>query len=369
MSAKKLLFIIPALPDYVPYVYNYFKIAEQCGREYDVVCWNRRRGMEAQLPANYTVYDCPTSDAYPAWKKLIEIYRFSRFVRKTIRGKKYDAVFTYTIADSLFFGFWLPRSYNRRYVFDIRDYSPLINSRFSGWIVKRLLGASAMNVISSDGFRKWLPKGVDYTVCHNTDLEKVRQSIDDYENRRYNGAIRLLTVGSIRNANANREVIDLLANRESVELTFAGDGGAVPLLKKHCEDNSINNVIFTGHYAKVEEDNIVRQCDMMNIMLPHDPVSDHLMSNRFYLSVRFRKPMIVNEGCFQAEMVRKYELGLVATADDTLYDNLLTYWKNIDWKKYNDNCVRCLKDVCKEMEVFKKSVEKQINMPDDVYGG
>lgn len=358
MNVQKLLFIIPALPDYVPYVYNYFKIAEGMGKEYDVVCWNRR-GMEADVPANYIVYNHLTKDGYPILKKLREIYGFSRFVRKSIRGRKYDAVFTYTIADSLFFGFWLPHCYKGRYVFDIRDYSPLISKRFTGWIIKRLLGASAMNVISSDGFRKWLPKGFNYTVCHNTDLEKVRESIHNNEIRQQDGTIRLLTIGNLRNADVNQSVIDALANREGIELRFAG-GGVSDKLQLHCKENNIKNVHFSGCYRKEDEDSLVQQCDMMNIMLPHDAVSDHLMSNRFYLSVRFRKPMIVNDGCFQAEVVRKYGLGLVANSDDSLYDNIMSYWKNIDWEDYNHKCAFYLEEVCKELDIFMKRVEKQM---------
>ena len=358
MNVQKLLFIIPALPDYVPYVYNYFKIAEDVGKEYDVVCWNRR-GMEAVLPANYIVYNHPTKDSYPTLKKLREIYIFSRFVRKSIRGRKYDAVFTYTIADTLFFGFWLPRCYKGRYVFDIRDYSPLISNRFTGWIIKRLLGASAMNVISSDGFRKWLPKGFDYTVCHNTDLEKVRESIHNYELRQQDGTIRLLTIGNLRNADANQSVIDALANREGIELQFAG-GGVSDKLQLHCKENNIKNVHFSGRYRKEDEDSLVQQCDMMNIMLPHDAVSDHLMSNRFYLSVRFRKPMVVNDNCFQAEVVRHYRLGLVASADSSLCEKIITYYYHLDWEQYNENCVKYLHDVCDELDIFKKRVENLI---------
>lgn len=356
MTSYKILFIIPGMPDYVPYVYNYFKIAEEAGKEYDVVCWNRR-GIEIDLPENYVVYNHLTRDSYPALKKLREIYGFSRFVRKTIRGRKYDAVFTYTIADSLFYGFWLPRSYKGRYVFDIRDYSPLIRNRFSGWIIKRLLGASAMNVISSDGFRKWLPKGFDYTVCHNTDLNKVRQSIENYELRQQDGTIRLLTIGNLRNTIANQSVIDALANRDGIELQFAG-GGVSDILQLHCEENNIRNVYFSGRYRKEVEDSIVQQCDLMNIMLPHDMVSDYLMSNRFYLSVRFRKPMLVNDNCYQADVVRRYGLGLVAIVDDSLHDKVLDYWNSIEWSQYNENCIKYLRDVCEDLDKFKKNVEK-----------
>lgn len=360
MDNQRILFILPALPDFVPYVYNYFKIAGECGRDYDVVCWNRRGDKEISLPQNYTVYNHPTSDKYSTLHKLREIYGFYRFVKGSIRGNEYHAVFTYTIADSIFFTPWLTRHYRGRYVFDIRDYSPMIDHGLTRWIIKQLLRYSAVNVISSEGFLRWLPKGFDYTVCHNTDLDKVRQSIENNERKESDSILHVLTIGALRNTDANLEVIQALSNYDGVQLDFVGDGGAVPALKQYCEENEITNVSFHGRYRKNEEDGFVRQCDVMNIVLPHDPVADYLMSNRFYLSVRMRKPMVVNEGCFQAEQVKKYGLGLVSNDRGVLYRELMDYWKKLDWSQYNENCVHFLKDVIKDLDIFKRRINQVI---------
>lgn len=357
MDNQRILFILPALPDFVPYVYNYFKIAGECGRDYDVVCWNRRGDKEISLPQNYTVYNHPTSDKYSTLHKLREIYGFYRFVKGSIRGNEYHAVFTYTIADSIFFTPWLTRHYRGRYVFDIRDYSPMIDHGLTRWIIKQLLRYSAVNVISSEGFLRWLPKGFDYTVCHNTDLDKVRQSIENNERKESDSILHVLTIGALRNTDANLEVIQALSNYDGVQLDFVGDGGAVPALKQYCEENEITNVSFHGRYRKNEEDGFVRQCDVMNIVLPHDSVADYLMSNRFYLSVRFRKPMVVNEGCFQAEQVRRYGIGLVIKSDENLYSRLMGYWKELDWNKYETGCQSFLEQVVKDMCIWEERVK------------
>lgn len=358
---KRILFIIPALPDFVPYVNNYFRIADSCSIDYDVICWNRRGDKSIVLPHNYTIYQHPTKDTYGSFKKLKEIYRFCRFVRKTIRGKQYKTVFTYTIADSIFLAPWLIKNYSGSYVFDIRDYSPMVDKWYSRWLVKVLLKNSSINVISSEGFLQWLPSGVNYTVCHNTELEKVKESIDYHERREHNGVLHVLTIGTLRNLVSNRDLIKALGNNGEISIDFVGDGVAVPALKQCCEYNHISNVSFYGRYRKADEEDFVRKSDLMNIILPREKVSDHLMSNRFYLSVRYRKPMIVNDGCFQAEMVRKYGLGLVASADSTLYEKMTTYWKFLDWEQYNQNCKHFLKDVYNDLEHFNQLVASVIN--------
>ena len=82
---------------------------------------------------------------------------------------------------------------------------------------------------------------------------------------------------------------------------------AYDLLKKYEVKKIYNNVKFTGYYPKKEEFSIVDGCDFMNIILPDDTLSRYLISNRFYLSLLRRKPMIVSSGGIQAEYVKEYD--------------------------------------------------------------
>ena len=354
---KKLLFILPALPDYEPYVFNYFRIAEENTIGYDVVCWNRK-GEKVELPDNYFVYQHPTNDAYSKLKKIKEIYGFYRFVRKTIRGKDYQTIFTFTIADSVFFTSFLTHKYKGRYVFDIRDYSPMIKNRFFYMRIKRLIQNSACNVISSEGFKAWLPDQYRYIVCHNTDVEKIRQSTVLQKVETNKKELTVLTIGSLRNIATNQRVIDALSNKKDIKLRFVGDGMGAPVLKLYCEENRYNNIEFYGRYKKTEEDDFVMESDLINILLPRCANSDYVMANRFYLSALFRKPMIVNEGCFQAEQAKKYGLGLVVGDIDNLYETLVSYWENLDWNQYDANCSSFLDVVFNEMQVFKDTITR-----------
>ena len=353
---NKLLFILPALPDYEPYAFNYFRMAEENNVDYDVVCWNRK-GESVDFPPNYVIYQQPTNDAFSRLKKIREIYAFYRFVRKTIRGKEYQAVFTFTIADSVFFALFLTRKYKGRYVFDIRDYSPMVKNRFFYNRMKVLLRNSACNIISSEGFKEWLPLEYEYIVCHNIDTEKIKQLKELPKSKPDRDTLTVLTIGSIRDKVANQKIIDALSDKKGIKLCFVGDGMAALLLEQYCKNNHFSNIEFFGRYKKNEEDGFVRGCDMMNILLPQSVISKYLMANRFYLSALFRKPMIVNEGCFQAEQVQKYGLGLVVSDEDDLYEKIVSYWENLDWNQYEANCSRFLDVVSEDMQVFRNVVQ------------
>lgn len=348
----RILFILPALPNYEPYVYNYFKITEEQGLGYDVICWDRK-GENSSFPDNYYVYSRQTNDSFPPFRKVRDIFWFSVFVRKILRKKKYSFVFTFTIADSIFYARFLSRHYRKRFVFDIRDFSPIITNSIFRRELYILLRDSACNVISSKGYLKWLPKQFEYLVCHNTNIDSVYESIYNHEGTPHHDSITILTIGAIRDVLVNQRVIDAFANKDRVSLQFVGEGNGASVLSQYCVKHRIKNVSFHGRYEKKDEDELTKACSLINIMLLHTVNSDSAMANRFYLSARLRKPMIVNSGCFQADQVEKYGLGLVVSESDDLYQAVWTYWNSLDWESYNERCSVFLQDVYEEMKEYK----------------
>ncbi|MBR5736512.1 MAG: hypothetical protein IKX60_06960 [Bacteroidales bacterium] len=353
---NKLLFILPALPEYAPYLQYYIKIANECSFDFDVICWNRK-GEENAFTDNYYVYNHPTSDSFLPIKKMMEIYGFCHYVRKIINRRYYRCIFTFTIADSVFLAFYLKRRYKGKYIFDIRDYSPVANSRLFKKRLDTLLCNSAANVISSEGFKRWLPSKYKYITCHNTDIDKIKESINHNVVCSKKEDLSVLTIGALRDIFANKQVIDAFANQTNIVLNFIGDGNATPFLKQYCEDCAVKNAFFYGRYKKEEEDGFVSKCDIMNLVMSHNIVSDYLMSNRFYLAVRFRKPIIVNDKCFQAEQVRKYGLGLVVSDFCQLKNAVESYWDSLNMTQFNDNCLNYLKLVYNEQASFRSRIK------------
>ena len=95
---------------------------------------------------------------------------------------------------------------------------------------------------------------------------------------------------------------------------------------------------------------------MVNILLPHTLNSDTCMSNRFYNAVVSRKPMIVNSGCYQAELVEKYKLGLVVDNFDNVGQQILDYYQKLNWDEYLAGCERFIEDVTQDNLAFENKV-------------
>ena len=248
--------------------------------------------------------------------------------------------------------------YKKKYIFDIRDYSPLV--KYTVPIIRRLLNNSALNCFSSPGFRSWLP-ACDYVICHNARRKSLDEDIVnardiDVEN------VKVLTIGQLRNFITNKMLMDHLGNKSRITIQFSGMGIAYDLLKKYEVKKMYNNVKFTGYYPKKEEFSIVDGCDFMNIILPDDTLSRYLISNRFYLSLLRRKPMIVSSGGIQAEYVKEYDLGIIVSSEDDIYSKIMIYARSFDPIQFQKNCDRFLEMVRLDMQIFSRSVFYSLNL-------
>lgn len=79
---KKLLLICGAAPHYAPYVGSYIEILRKNNIPFDLLCWNRNLDPIEANHSEYIINDKEGDIRKPNWKKLIDLYGFSRFVKK-----------------------------------------------------------------------------------------------------------------------------------------------------------------------------------------------------------------------------------------------------------------------------------------------
>ena len=358
MHKKKVVIISPLL-GFVPQVYYYTKLLDEQGIGYDIIQWNRRG--EEIVGDSSLIYNIPTDDYYPAWKKVIEICKFTSFAKKIIRKREYHSVIVFNIAIALFFPVFLKRRFNRRYIFDIRDYSPIMNNVFGRLVIKYIMRNSALNVISSQGFLEWLPFKDNIKICHNVGILNCDCEEVAYNRIVFNNPIRVLTIGAIRDYQANTSLLESLLNDERFEMQFSGSSPIATELEQYAKDKNIRNVIFTGRYKKEDEEELVRNTDLINSILGQDINSKTLMTNRMYLSVLLQKPIIVNSNCYQAEVVGKYALGVVIRDDNSTKEQILEYCNTFNYDVYLKGCKDFISKVNNDNEIWRKAIIDLMN--------
>ncbi len=344
----KIALIFPNNLFRAPYLDYYTKILTQQGVDFTIYNWDRE-GKAEENCISFT----SSNDSRTPLKILLDFYKFRKFITTQIDNQKYDKVIVFSAQISILLSGFLRRNFKRNYLVDIRDYTKVISfltKRFN----KTLVNASYV-CISSQGFKEWLPKNIDYIISHNINSSLLSTSIPAksfFKNNR----IHVDTIGALRDHISNSKVIQSLKNHPKFFMTFIGDGYALPILKDLAAKENVKNIDFYGYYKKKDEFELLQSSDYINIMVGNDFLSKGLTSNRLYLCALYQIPAIVNSNTEQSRIIDKFKFGIVVNHIDDLPKQLLEYKKQFNEDTFRNNCDYFLKEVKKEMKSFENCV-------------
>ena len=347
----KVALVLPGSIWYAPYVRIYTRILDENSVDYSIISWNRE-GDDKPEGFQYDVL-CATGHGSAGWNA----YKgYIKFIKKTIKEQHFDRIIVFGPQMTCLLSTYLLLHFRGRYMIDYRDLSIEQKAGFKQ-LFAVMLKYSRANVISSPGFKRCLPKR-DYFLSHNFDVDAVKAAICEKFGEPFveEKPIEVLTIGAIRDYSSNIEVVKALANKDDVKVNFVGKGGASDKIAAYCKDNGITNVSFTGFYQKHEEAGYVRNSTFMNIFYPRVITHDTALSNRFYNSLIYKKPMIVTRHTTQGDYVEKYRLGVALDDCSKLYDALPNFIKTENYVEY---CIRCnslLQSFLKDQEEFEAAV-------------
>ena len=301
-----------------PYISLYIDIIKDMGADYDVIYWNKEGLNEEGIPYNYKF-----SNNSHNLLKLWGYIKYTRFLKKIIRANQYDKLIIFGPQIGIFLYSFLKKYYFKKFIFDYRDLS--IEGKFPGTF-RKMLSISALNVISSPGFKKCLPDGYDYILSHNINPSVFRYASDYTYNIGKNEHYVILTIGAIRDFESNKEVIDALGNDERFELKFVGRGPSEDDLRKYVATKGYKNVSFSGFYKKEDEYKYVEEADFLNIFYPRKISHDTALSNRFYNSLLYCKPMITTKDTIQGDYSEKYDVGIAVNNCSNLAQEIVAFY-------------------------------------------
>lgn len=331
-----------------PYVSTYIDIMEKYNIKYDIIFWDRMCVGEEGI--SYKKKSTP--DALYI-KKIVDYVLYILFVQKKVIIDKYDRVVVFGIALSVILSLFLKSQYRNKYLIDIRDDSVI--RMYFGWVFEKVLKNAALTVISSKGFLLWLPKKSEYVLNHNY---KVRSNGVISMPEKELEQVVLTNIGSIRDYKVNKVLLSLFANDERFIIKYIGEGIAVSKLKKYAVFKKIQNVVFVGKYEKKDELKLLQGVTIINGLTGGDENSKTLLSNRLYLSVQNRVPIIVSKGSYQAQCVEKYGLGFVVDVLTDYKENVLNYIKKYDRLQYIRNCEEFERLVELDQLIFEEKIKK-----------
>lgn len=353
----KICFVVYGNLYLAPYIQNYLDVYsnEDC----DIICWNRHGVEETREGCNVLSFNSDMSDNKASKvKKLLGYFKYTKFVRKNLKQKDYDLVILLQSIAGVFNARTLLKKYKNKYVMDVRDYSiegiPIIKNREF-----KLLRHSRLNVISSEGYKNFLPKDCEYLLVHN--YSKVDETFrTQMANKVYQAPFVLSYIGLIRFQEQNKKIISLFANDNRFKVRFVGKNALE--LKPFIEENGITNVDLIDAFPPQQTLDFYAQTDaILNVYGNHTPLLDYALSNKLYFSAALSMPILVSKDTFMETISVNNGFGFVLDFEDPdIKDKLFTFMSQCDRQVFKANCDAFIEKVQKDNAHFASVLEKQL---------
>lgn len=332
MHNTKVLLITPSNTLFMPYVDNYINVIHEQSDVY-TICWDRFNNEKPQAK-KFIFKDKKVGHS----RRVLDYVSYKKFIQNIIKQNKFDKIIVFGI-QLMFFLQNILKKYTNNYVIDIRDYHKLI--KFLN--INKVVENSYFTVISSEGYKEWLPNSNKYVINHNLYQSNI-YPINDFTLNK----ICIGYVGSITHYEENIKLIDALKNNPNYNLTYNGLGVYNEQLTDYIFTNNIHNVEVNGVYQKNEEKEIYQKIDFVNILLDHNHLNNKTcMANRFYNAIVFGKPIVIYKDSFMANLVEHYKLGVVIKSSETILMDIEAYINKFSVAKYEQG----------RHEVYKKIIE------------
>lgn len=356
---KKVCFLTMGNIELAPYIEIYMKYVEGACH---IIFWDRE-GRGQRSDGNYYYrYNKQIKDTDKV-QKAIGYAGYKRFARRVLLENKFDLVICLQTCVALLLSDVLMSKYAGKFIVDIRDYSDekigLVYKR-----EKRLFARAKKCVISSEGYKEFLPAG-EYLIAHNL-RQLPKDEVESIRNRETKRTrLHIAYIGHCAYQEQYKKLLLNLKNDERFIVSFFGTRAEE--LEEFCRNNDIKNVRISGTFDAKDILQLYKDVDFVNNLYGnHTPVLDYALSNKLYFATELRIPILTCPDTYMAKVALHYGVGIAVNADDfNLGDCLYDYYMKLDWKKMSDGCQRFLDRAYKEQACFESYIRSVISNEGD----
>lgn len=283
--------------------------------------------------------------------RILNIHKYLSFIpfaKKVIVENNYDFIIVWGEIAALLFADFLSSKYKGKYCLNIRDYC-FNKIRYVNNRLVQAIDSAVFTTISSDGFRKFLPKR-DYLMVHSLNTTVLKSC--NPRNQLATDPISIGFVGYVRFFEVNRKILDIFKNDDRFKICFYGSMANV--LKEYALKNNIRNVDFVDSFPVRKTAEYLSKIDLMNNLYGHGVISlDTALSIKLYHSVYNRIPVLVCPGTYGEEIVNQYHIGYVIKEySENLKEKLYQWYKNLDFDYFDTGCKKFLDKINSDNQRF-----------------
>ncbi len=303
---KKIAIIVNHYP-ISPRVIRYMEVMHSKNKklEFKVIAWNRNNNQVVQDNRVVTVN---SSIGYgKKIKKLLEIPKFFKFVKRFIEKEKFDFIHFIDWDMLMLCNFMSTKSIHIIYeVFDMPSFKSKIGT-FLAKMVEKFSLRKVNFIILSSQYTRFLYDEKRSVVVENIPLiddmgSYIKLTKDSKE------LLKIGFIGTLRYEDILKNLIDVVEKNDKFELHFYGDGSSKEALVLYSKDKE--GIYFHGRYDYRDIANIYQQVDYVWAAYPNKLHNvKYAVSNKFYETQIFKKPIIVSKGTKISEYVQEKNTG------------------------------------------------------------
>lgn len=341
-----------------PFLSKYTDILDKLNKPYKVIYWNRNinKAHKTVIRANNQIeYQKYQNLSEPKWKKMFGFLRFKLFLNKEIR--ECDKLILLTTMSGILVVDKLCR-YKNRFIFDFRDPSLEKNAIFKG-VLKYIIKSSRFTCISSPSFTEILPKN-EYCIANNfryIDIEISKKKKFTFTKRK-EGRLNIVYFGAVREYEHIAKQIELFAEDERFEVYYYGDGDSYRRVKSYADEKQYSNIHVMGRYCNDEKYKFLNNTDIINNHYPGDKDYPLCVSNKYYDSIIYKKPLLLNIGGIDAKNADVAGIGIALALEEKQdLDTLYNWYQSLLETEFLKNCKNELNRVLAEDKQYLSKIE------------
>lgn len=330
-----------------PYVHVYADYCKSNGLEHEILYPNRDNLQETA--------DCPLLPIpWNATKhKLVNFLAFRKAAIRHLNQAKPDFVIVLTTMPAVLLSRYLRRHFKGKYLVDIRDYT-YEHVSFYFRLEKLAIEHAAMNVISSPGFTKFLPKA-EYHLCQNIHAGYANGSGGSFQCHPEEG-ITIGYVGSIAYKSQCMRLIHLVEKDDRFRFHLYGNENGTQQITEYVSQHPCDRIKTFGAYKPDEKVAILKQVDILfNAYGNGNKLLDYALSNKLYDAFYMKIPLLTSPHTAMSEEAGAFSYDIDLEKANSL-DGLYDWYCNIDGNAFAAYSSQYLNQVFRSQNAFYKQL-------------
>lgn len=284
--------------------------------------------------------------------------KYYLYVTKKIKQNKYDFLVLWGDETAALLADFLKKRPGICYSVNIRDIWSLDDDQHTRKVFSAI-NHSCFTTVSSDGFLRHLPTS-KYLFVHSANKDFLGGGVCNRVKKDSKAPIVITSIGTFRNDDYNKRLVDVFSNDNRFLLKFIGQGSN--RIQKYILEKGYMNIKCTDFFKPEETLNLLEDADIISCAYGAENEAEITkLPIRFYYAVYLNTPILATEGTWIEKTGKDLGISISIPASTADLDSSIANKVYQEFLLYNQqNNQNRLDDYKKEIDDSHIKLEKEL---------